>query len=188
MRKSLQTLGLSMFIVLALLVIGIGFLFGIDNPVPWIMIAVLALLPVVHKKMVQRRFVRWDDSLSVGIEMIDQDHKKLIDLINNLQQAVYYPTGEAFEKQALEELLDYTKYHFQREEQMLQENGYPEFDEHKAQHEKMIGKVGAVMARYEKEPEETIEELCLYLRRWLLEHIAGTDQRYGPYLNERGLS
>ncbi|PUB90993.1 MAG: hemerythrin, partial [gamma proteobacterium symbiont of Ctena orbiculata] len=59
MRKSLKTFGLSLFIVLAFLVIGIGFLFGIDNPVPWIMIAVLLALPVIHKKMTSRDFVSW---------------------------------------------------------------------------------------------------------------------------------
>lgn len=187
MRKSVQTFGLSLLIIVIFLVIGIGFLFGIDNPVPWIMIALLAALPFIHKKMVARRFVQWKDDLSVNIGVIDDDHKQLLTLINNLQSAVYYPTGEAFERKALDELVSYTKYHFSREEDMMRENGYSEYEEHKRQHDAMIEKVGVFLGEYEKDKEGTIEKLTQYLKRWLLEHIAGTDQRYSKFLNEKGI-
>lgn len=187
MRKSLQSLGLALFIVLAFIVIGIGFLYGLDNPVPWIMIAVLAALPVINKQIVARRFIAWNDKLATGIEDVDNDHKKLMSLMNNLQTAVYYPTGEAFERQALKELVDYTKYHFEREERMMQENGYPDFEPHKRQHEQMIQKVGEFLAAYEKNREDTIEDLTAFLKEWLFNHIAGTDQQYVPYLTSKGV-
>lgn len=187
MRKSLQTFGLSLFIVLAFIVIGVGFLFGIDNPVPWIMIAVLLMLPVIHKRLTANRFVEWKDDLSVGIESIDDDHKRLLGLINNLQTAVYYPTGEAFERQALKDLVDYTKYHFEREERLMQENDYPDYEPHKRQHEAMIAKVGGFLAAYEKDRESTIEEMTGFLKTWLLDHIAGTDREYTPHLQSRGV-
>ena len=187
MRKSLQTFGLSLFIVLAFLVIGIGFLFGIDNPVPWIMIAVLLVLPVIHKKMTASKFVAWDESLSVGIQAIDDEHQKLLSLINNLQTAVLYPTGETFERQALSELVEYTKYHFQREEELMRENGYPDFEAHKRQHEEMIEEVSEFLGAYEKDREATIDELTRFLKTWLIDHIAGTDQQYAPYLRDKGI-
>lgn len=187
MRKSLKTFGLSLFIVLAFLVIGIGFLFGIDNPVPWIMIAVLLALPVIHKKMTSRDFVSWDDDLSVGIQAIDDDHQKLLTLINNLQTAVLYPTGESFERQALSDLVDYTKYHFAREEKLMSENGYPEYEDHKKQHEEMIAKVSRFLDSYEKDRESTIDELNGFLKSWLIDHIAGTDQKYSQFLREKGV-
>lgn len=187
MRKSLQTFGLSLFIVLAFLVIGIGFLFGIDNPVPWIMLAILIALPMIHKKLTARQFVSWDDDLSVGIEAIDQDHKKLLTLINNLQTSVYYPTGESFERQALSELVDYTKYHFAREEKLMLEHGYPDYEPHKIQHEEMIAKVGGYMAEYDKDREATIDDLTGFLKTWLINHIAGTDQKYSRFLREKGV-
>ena len=98
MRKSLQTLGLSLFIVVALIIIGIGLLPGMN---PWVSVAMAAVLlavPLINKWTTSRRFVEWRDDLSVGIGSIDDDHKKLLTLINNLQTAVYYPTGEAFER------------------------------------------------------------------------------------------
>ena len=187
MVKSLKTLGLSIFIVLAFIVSGIGFLFGIDNPVPWIMIAVLAALPFIHKRITARQFVSWDDSYSVGIRIIDDDHKKLLSLINNLQTAVLYPTGEAFERQALTELVDYTKYHFRREEEMMRDNGYPNFESHKQEHEQMIAKVGEFMEDYERNQEGAIHGLIQFLKSWLIGHINGTDQEYAPFLHEKGV-
>ncbi|MCU7830839.1 MAG: bacteriohemerythrin [Candidatus Thiodiazotropha sp. (ex Myrtea sp. 'scaly one' KF741663)] len=187
MRNSLQTFGLSLFIVLAFLVIGIGFLFGIDNPIPWIMIAILVALPVIHKKMTSRKFVSWDNSLSVGIAVIDEEHQKLLTLINNLQTAVLYPTGESFERQALSELVDYTKYHFEREEKLMQDNGYPEYEQHKQQHEEMIAKVSVFLSKYENDRESTVDELTSFLKTWLIDHIAGTDQRYSQFLQDKGI-
>ncbi|MCU7802680.1 MAG: bacteriohemerythrin [Candidatus Thiodiazotropha sp. (ex Lucinoma borealis)] len=187
MRKSLQTFGLSLFIVLAFIVIGVGFMFGIDNPVPWIMIAVLLALPVIHKKMTSQKFVSWDDSLSVGIQTIDDDHQKLLSLINNLQTSVLYPTGEDFERQALSELVDYTRYHFEREEKLMQDNGYPDFESHKQQHKDMIAKVSLFLESYEKDSEGTVDELTGFLKTWLIDHIAGTDQKYSKFLNDKGI-
>lgn len=188
MRKRLQTFGLSLFIVLAFVVIGIGFLFGIDNPVPWIMIALLVALPFIHKRLSARHFVSWDDSYSVDIEAIDRDHKKLLTLINHVQTAVYYSTGETFERQALKELVDYTKDHFEREEALMRDNGYPNYEPHKKQHEEMIAKVREYCAAYEKDREGTINDLSDFLKGWLIEHTQGTDRKYVPYLHDKGVS
>jgi len=187
MRKSLQTLGLSMFIVVGLIIIIIGLLPGMN---PWIsvaMAAILLLLPILNKFLTSKRFVSWRDDLSVGIESIDDDHKKLLSLINNLQTAVFYPTGEAFERQALQELVDYTKYHFDREEKLMQENGYPDFEAHRRQHQAMIAKVGGFMSAYEQDREGTIDELTRFLKDWLMQHIAGTDQLYSDHLRSRAV-
>lgn len=186
MRKSLQTFGLSLFIVLSFIVIGIGFMYGIANPVPWIMIIVLLALPYIHQKTTEKRFVTWNDNLSVGIKTIDDDHKKLLGLINNLQNAVYYPTGEAFERQSLDELVAYTKYHFEREEALMQKHGYPDFEPHKQQHQKMIAEVERYLQTYDKDPENTIEGLIRFLKEWLIKHIQGTDQQYSGYLRSKG--
>jgi len=187
MRKSLQTLGLSVFIVLVIITIFLGFLWGISNPVPWIGIAILIALPFVHKWYAARHFVSWKDDLSVGIDVIDKDHKKLLDLINDLQRSVDYHMGESYERQALKKLVDYTKYHFEREEGLMQSNDYPDFDAHKKEHEEMFVKVGEYLAAYEKDRSSTVDNLCSFLKSWLISHIRGTDQKYVPHLHERGV-
>ena len=187
MRKSFQTLGLSVFIVLVVITIFLGFLWGIDNPVPWIGIAVLIAIPFVHKWITARHFVTWSDDMSVGIEVIDEDHKKLLGLINDLERAVYYHMGESYERQALKELVDYTKYHFEREEGMLQSNGYPDFDAHKKEHEAMIGKVKEFCEAYNRDRAAVIDKMAEFLRSWLVNHIQGTDQKYVPHMHEKGV-
>lgn len=187
MRKSLQTLGLSLFIVVALIIIVIGLLPGMNPWISVVMAAVLLAIPLANKWLTSKRFVEWKDELSVGIGSIDDDHKKLLSLINNLQTAVYYPTGEAFERQALKELVDYTKYHFEREEKLMRDNDYPEFEEHKRQHEAMIARVTGCMTAYEKDREGTIDDLTRFLKTWLVKHIAGTDQKYSAFLRSRGV-
>lgn len=185
--SSLKTFGLSLFIVMAFIVIGIGFMFGIDNPVPWIMIAVLAALPYIHKRISARQYLSWDDELSVGVESIDHDHKKLINLINTLQTAVMYPSGESYERKALKEIVDYTVYHFKREEELMKECDYPDFESHKKTHEAMISKVNEYLDAYEKNSEGAICDITRFLKTWLIEHIAGTDQQYSPYMQKKGI-
>lgn len=187
MRQSIQTFGLSLFIVLSFIVIGIGFMFGIDNPVPWIMIAVLVAMPFIHKRISARQYLSWDDKLSVGIDVIDEDHKKLIGLINTLQTAVMYSSGETYERQALKEVVDYTVYHFKREEDLMSEHGYPDFENHKESHHQMILEVQRLTDEYEKNRDGAINDLTLYLKSWLIKHIAGTDQQYSQFLLDKGV-
>lgn len=187
MRNTIQTFGLSLFIVLAFIVIGIGFMFGLDNPVPWIMIALLIALPFIHKRMTARKYIAWDDTLSVGIKLIDDDHKKLISLINSLQTAVLYPTGEGYERQALKDVVDYTLYHFKREEELMLKYAYPDYEPHKNKHLDMISTIDKFMDSYEQDRDVTINELTLFLKTWLIKHIAGTDQEYSAFLKEKGV-
>lgn len=187
MRQSVQTLGLALFIVVGLIITVIGLLPGMNPWISVVMVAVLLLVFVINKRQTSKHFVAWKDEYSVGIETIDDDHKKLLTLINNLQTAVYYPTGEAFERQALKDLVEYTKYHFEREEKMMLDNEYPDYEPHKAQHEAMIAKVQNFCKAYENDPEGTIQEMTGFLRDWLINHIAGTDQKYCAHLHARGV-
>lgn len=187
MLHKIKSLGLSLFIVLAFIVIGIGFMYGLDNPVPWVMIAILLALPFIHKKITARHFIVWNDSYSVGIKVIDDDHKKLIQLINNLQSSVLYPTDESFERAAMDELVAYTKYHFEREEKMMQDYDYPDFVGHKKQHDLMIEDVGRYLERYEKDREGAVRDLNAMLKKWLIKHISVVDQEYTGYLLKKGV-
>ena len=90
----------------------LGKMAGPTNPLTWVLITALVLLPVLHKKLATSPYVDWKDEYSVGIESIDIQHKTLLVLINQLQSAVEYSTGKLFEQAALDSLVDYTKKHF----------------------------------------------------------------------------
>lgn len=180
--KGLSMFLLSMLILGLLVMIVLGFMLGFSHPLPWILIAVLIIIPVVHDKIVSRRFIKWKDSLSVGIDIIDNDHKKLLGMINQLQTAAHYQTDDALIESTLNDLIDYTKYHFAREEQLMQKNNYPGFEAHKKQHEAMVQQVTQFINEYRIDKTRTIDNVILYLKTWLINHINGSDQEYTPFL------
>ena len=187
MLKALESLGWVLFIVILVVMTLLSFLLGIDHPLPWILLVLLVITPFIHNKIMARKFLVWKDEYSVGIEAMDNDHKKLLNLINQLQTSVQYYTGKEFEISTLEALVDYTKVHFAHEEELMQQNDYPNFAEHKLQHEKMIEKVDIQLQNYKTNPESAITEALAFLKTWLIKHINGTDKEYGVYLNAKGI-
>ena len=186
---STVTKGFSMFVlallILALLVmILLGFMLGFTHPLPWILIAVLVAIPWIHDKIVGRRFVAWTPSMSVGNATIDQDHKKLLGMINQLQTAAHYPTDAESIGKILDDLVAYTRYHFEREEKLMQEHHYRGFDEHKQQHDAMVKQVVKFIDEYRVDNTRTVENVALYLKTWLVNHINGSDQEYAPFLKD----
>ena len=102
---------------LIIVAIFLGFLSSITNPISWILIVVLTLIPVFYKKVSKADEMVWKEEYSVGIVSLDNDHKKLISLLNQFTTAYDYAMSEEYERQALKDLINYTKYHFEREEQ-----------------------------------------------------------------------
>lgn len=186
--KNLSTLILAAIIGLLIVGVGLGFLFGFDNPVPWILIGILVLITVAYNTLSNRKRTDWCDDCSVGIGKMDDDHKKLFELIDKFQTAYEFETGKEFERQVLDDLVEYTKYHFQREEAILQENAYPDYEAHRKEHEAMIGQVGKFIQEYDERGHEALYGVAQYLRGWLVNHIKGTDKRYTSFLNEKGVS
>ncbi|MCW8928651.1 MAG: bacteriohemerythrin [Gammaproteobacteria bacterium] len=187
MFRTLGTFGVVLLTVTAIVMVGLGFLMGPTHPLPWIMLVVVIAIPFIHNKMASSRYLVWKDEYSVGVEEMDNDHKKLLNLINQLQTAVNYYTGKEFEEKALDELVDYTKTHFKKEEKLMEDNDYADFDAHKLQHEKFIGKVNEFIEEYKKDADVTVVKTLEFLKAWLIEHINGTDKEYGKVLNEKGI-
>ena len=187
MSRNLIMLFTAILVVTLIALIVIGFLSGITNSLPWISLAVLIIVITAHKTILKRRYLIWKDDYSVGIESIDNDHKKLIHLINNLQTAIDYETDYLLEKQTLDEVIDYTHYHFDREEGLMEEYGYPDFVAHKAKHKEMIEKVNEFVLEFETDEEDAIQSLLAYLKSWLIIHINGTDQEYSEFLISKGV-
>lgn len=186
-NKKMCMFGVSLLILTLIVAAILGLLAGPSSPITWALIAVLVVIPFIHRKMSSSQFVEWKDDYSVGIDSIDQQHKKLLNLINQLQTAVDYSTGEQFEREALDELVDYTKTHFTYEEGLMRDNDYPDFEPHKLQHEKMFEKVREVLAEYEQDQDTAMANAADYLKDWLINHINGTDKEYSSYLIGKGV-
>jgi hemerythrin len=161
---------------------------GFTHFVPWLFVLATIGMVAWVKFRDKRKFLVWKDEYSVGIEAIDRDHKKLLNLINQFQTAVLYRTGREFEEEAFDALLEYTRTHFRREEDLMEEHGYPDFESHREQHRKMIAQVEACMARYMSEGRQVpLEHAVSFLQDWLINHINGTDQQYSEFLISKGV-
>ena len=179
--------GISFLILILVTAVILGLIAAPESPVTWLLIVSLLVIPYLLKKISAKQFVEWKDEYSVGLDSIDAQHKKLLNLINQLQTAVDYSTGEEFEREALDELVDYTKTHFSYEEGLMKDNGYPDYDAHKAQHEKMVKQVGEVLSEYEKDQHTAMANSAAFLKDWLITHINGTDKLYSEFLIGKGV-
>ncbi len=186
-NKKMCMFGVSLLILTLIIGAILGLLVNPSSPVTWALIIMLLVVPFIHKKWSSNQFLEWKDDYSVGIDSIDQQHKKLISLINQLQTAIDYSTGKEFEQEALDELVDYTKTHFSYEEGLLRDNDYPDYENHKAQHEKMFKKVEEVLSDYEHDQDSAMSDAVEYLKDWLIKHINGTDKEYSSYLIGKGV-
>lgn len=125
----------------------------------------------------------WSDEYSVGIRLIDNDHRGLFDVMNDLQDAVEHRRGEAEVGHTITYLIRYVQEHFEREERLMREGGYPEVAGHTNKHRKLARQVFAVQKLYEADHKLVdLEKLVEFLRGWLIRHILGDDMEYVPYL------
>lgn len=185
--------GISMFllsiVIMALLITtALGFMLGLSHPLPWILIIVLIAIPYIHEQLLSRHRIKWHDSMDTGIKLIDDDHKTLIKLINQLQNATQYKVEDKSIDAIMDKLIDYTKYHFDREEFLMRNNNYPDYENHKKLHENMIAKMAECMEKYKNDPNHTIDDALKFLTDWLVKHIKGNDREYIPYLKNMDLS
>ena len=189
MLRTLITFAMVLAFVAGLVAIVLTFTsLGFTSPVPWVLIVGVVAIPFIYKKYIAARAINWDPSYSVGVTSLDDDHRHLINLINQLESAIHYYTGKEFEQKALQEVVDYTKYHFEREEKLMKENNYPDFDNHVAKHREMIEKVNQSVEDYKNDPDHAISDTVEFLRSWLINHICKTDREYTSFFNDKGIN
>lgn len=129
--------------------------------------------------------IEWSEALSIGFDEIDQDHMKLVEIVNNLNDAV---TGELAPENVARifaELLSYTQWHFRHEERLMQTYGYQAFFDHKGEHDELMGRAAELNSRYQGGDESVPGALLPFLKEWLANHIQQTDKKLGAYLTEK---
>jgi len=130
----------------------------------------------------------WTDKLSVGVGVIDDDHKKLVGMVNELYDAMQAGHGKASLGRILDGLVQYTKFHFAREEKFFAQTGYPAAVPHKQEHDALTRQVLDVQQKYAAGAGSTLSlDVLHFLKDWLVKHIQGSDQKYQPHLNAKGI-
>ncbi|MCB9800041.1 MAG: hemerythrin family protein [Candidatus Omnitrophica bacterium] len=127
--------------------------------------------------------IEWDERFSVGIEEIDNQHKKLFAIIDSMFDGIAEQDNKEMLRVAFDKVLDYTRYHFATEESYFEKFNYPDAEEHKKQHAKLIEETLELQKEYcEGAPGMTLE-LIDFLTHWLQQHILLHDKKYAPFVN-----
>lgn len=126
--------------------------------------------------------ITWDESLSVDVEEIDEDHRRLVDLYNLLSHAVAENDSSNYVDALLEELIACTVWHFRHEERLMIKFEYDGYDAHKTEHEELIDSARELQQKFHTANKQLTSDDVEYLSEWLTGHIVGQDMRLGFYL------
>jgi hemerythrin-like metal-binding protein len=124
----------------------------------------------------------WDHVLSVGVDEVDDDHRKLVNLFNMLNHSVTEGNDPEYLAAILEELINCTAWHFSHEERLMLKHGYKGLAEHKEEHKELVKSAKELQQKILQAGNLVATEDIEFLERWLTEHILTTDMRMGSYL------
>ena len=134
--------------------------------------------------------IEWNESLSVGIDLIDDQHKKWIEYYNNANEVIASMEGPEHISKTLGFLIDYTEEHFGTEEKQMEAHAYPAYEEHRAKHDELRKTLSNLVADYEE--DGPTHELSSYvgnlLGNWLVQHIEEIDMQFGAFVKAEGIT
>jgi len=132
-------------------------------------------------------FMPWSNDYSVQVVQLDAQHKHLVGMINGLVEVMQRGAKPDELTALLEDLLEYTCYHFETEEKLMARAAYPGLADHRAKHAAMRAEVERLFAAAKTGNATTAMKLMAFLKSWLAKHINGTDKQYAPALQKAGL-
>lgn len=129
----------------------------------------------------------WDELADVKVSELNKHHQKIIALFCKLQDAIVYSRVETEVAQILNELDEYTGYHFGAEEGYLSKYNYCQITEHIEEHQSFRRKIAEFKTSFKDQELKTSLDLLAHLQHWIFQHVAGTDKKYSDFLNQHGL-
>lgn len=127
----------------------------------------------------------WSDECRVGVDQIDDEHQGLFDAIAELESAATRNSNPESVGALLSTLAHATRAHFSGEEAMMRAAKYPGLALHLANHQRLLEKLEAFVARYDRSGHAMNEHAVNFLRDWFFHHIQNDDRRFGDWLKER---
>ncbi|GAX60628.1 hemerythrin-like metal-binding domain-containing protein [Candidatus Scalindua japonica] len=131
--------------------------------------------------------IKWDDKYSVGLSCIDEEHKKFIDIINKVIHAKQRIDNSKELTSILNEMNSYVLTHFANEEANMIKSNYPDYENHKKEHQGFYMQLMALHDSVSKSGPQLACEILEHLKNWLVNHIEGTDRKYIKCFKEHGL-
>ena len=131
--------------------------------------------------------ITWTNDFSVNIKEIDEQHKKLMAMINDLHAAMLVGKAKDAIGPILGGLVDYTKTHFALEEQLMTKHQYTGYLAHKAAHDALTKQVMDLKAKFGEGKALITMDIMTFLKDWLTKHILETDKKYSSFFNGKGI-
>lgn len=128
--------------------------------------------------------MEWEEQYSVGNERLDQQHQRIVAMINALGEAMEAGTERPALMKILNDLAGYTKTHFGEEEALMSQHGYPQLVEHREQHVALNRQLADFYRNFYISSKPQTNEVMAFLKAWLYDHILAEDKRYEPFLAE----
>jgi len=131
------------------------------------------------------QWITWSSELALGIDEIDDQHKVLVEILNDVYDAVN--SGNKDEKKLkkiVDGMLRYVNFHFVTEEMKMIKSNYGDYKKHKAQHDAFVEKALEFQAAFREGSVNLPENMMNFLKDWLINHIQGTDREYVPYFTK----
>jgi len=130
----------------------------------------------------------WQESYSVNIQKIDEQHKKLVSMIDQLYEAMATGKSDYVLEKLLADLIEYTTTHFADEEELLQKHEYSEYSVHEEKHNDFIQQICDFEKQYREGSITLSLKMSLFLQDWLTNHILKMDKKYAPFLIGKGIA
>ena len=124
----------------------------------------------------------WKDDYAIGVEEIDSQHKRFLQLIQKISGSKPSEAGIQNTNNLIDELEKYLVFHTKSEEMLMILYSYPKYDEQKQEHAKVIEQVQKKIDKLSQKPEE-LAELLLFLLKWFVSHTTYLDKDLGKFIN-----
>ncbi|MDR2941456.1 MAG: hemerythrin family protein [Treponema sp.] len=124
----------------------------------------------------------WEPSYNLGIPIVDEQHRGIVSTINSLCYAIQYRHGNEMLRPVIGMVTEYTRIHFEIEEDFLKKCGYPNLEDHRKLHEELTNALSHTShdSIWNKDPQEFLE----FLKKWWINHICKEDRVFSHYLTK----
>ncbi len=132
--------------------------------------------------------VAWNDSYTVKVRQFDDQHKKLMEIVNKLHDVVRADKGLLIQADVLTSMAAYIQTHFSDEERLMRHHVFPGYVPHKKAHDQMLTQVRNFQRKVETGENTVTHGVMIFLKDWLVQHILEEDAKYGPFMNGKGIA